>query len=120
MVFWAITQEQRVFFWANRRPSHQGLNRWLSRWLGTVTHTGGASFTLLTALLVALAAPGLWGTAGWKSFAAVAISHIPVAIVKRKFAGFGLTKRSRPSIHAKSRCATRLFHPVTQRLYSPG
>ncbi|WP_219839021.1 phosphatase PAP2 family protein [Paenibacillus sp. R14(2021)] len=85
MVFWAITQEQRVFFWANRRPSHQGLNRWLSRWLGTVTHTGGASFTLLTALLAALAAPGLWGTAGWKSFAAVAISHIPVAIVKRKF-----------------------------------
>ncbi|MBO7744602.1 phosphatase PAP2 family protein [Paenibacillus sp. MWE-103] len=85
MVFWALTQEQRLFFWANRRPSHQGLNLWLSRWLGTITHTGGATFTLLTALLGALAGPGMWGTAGWKALAAVAISHIPVAIVKRKF-----------------------------------
>ncbi|NBD27614.1 phosphatase PAP2 family protein [Paenibacillus glycinis] len=85
MVFWALTHEQRVFFWANRRPSHEGLNRWLSRWLGSITHTGGATFTLLSSLLLALAAPGLWSIAGWQSFAAVAVSHIPVAVVKRKF-----------------------------------
>ncbi|QHT62728.1 phosphatase PAP2 family protein [Paenibacillus lycopersici] len=85
MVFWALTQEQRVFFWANRRPSHQGLNRWLSRWLGTITHMGGASFTLLSSLFSALAASGAWSTAGWQALAAVAVSHLPVAVVKRKF-----------------------------------
>ncbi|MBM7566890.1 phosphatase PAP2 family protein [Paenibacillus sacheonensis] len=85
MVFWVIAQEQRIFFWANRRPPHRAVNVWLSRWLGTMTHMGGASFTLLTALACALAAPGAWSTAGWQCAAAVTVSHIPVAVVKRKF-----------------------------------
>ncbi|SFS48367.1 phosphatase PAP2 family protein [Paenibacillus sp. BC26] len=85
VVFWALTQEQRLLLWANRRSAHRAVNRLLGGWLGTVTHAGGATFTLATALLCGLFAPGVWGTAGWQAFAATVISHIPVAIMKRKF-----------------------------------
>ncbi|BBH24819.1 hypothetical protein Back11_61640 [Paenibacillus baekrokdamisoli] len=85
MVFWLVSSEQRMLLWANRRPAHQGINMWLSRWLGLITHTGGATFTLVTALLCALLASGPWRIAGLQCVIAVAISHIPVAIVKRKF-----------------------------------
>ncbi|CAM4341426.1 phosphatase PAP2 family protein [Paenibacillus tarimensis] len=84
------TGEQRMLFWANRRSMNASVNTWLGRWLGTITHMGGATFTLVTALLLGLLAPSPWNTAGWQSLAAVAISHIPVFIVKRKF------KRLRP------------------------
>jgi undecaprenyl-diphosphatase len=87
---WLHSGEHRVLLWANRRPARESLNLWLGRWLGTVTHMGGATFTLSTALLLALLAPEPWGTAGWQSFAAVALSHVPVAIAKRWF------KRLRP------------------------
>ncbi|WP_445670198.1 phosphatase PAP2 family protein [Paenibacillus sp. PL2-23] len=79
-----------MLIWANRRPSGNRLFIALDRWLSTVTHMGGATFTLATALLCALLAPAPWSTAGWQSLAAVVISHIPVAIVKRKL------KRLRP------------------------
>jgi undecaprenyl-diphosphatase len=85
MVCWLVSSEQRMLHWANRRPVHQGMNLWLSRWLGLITHTGGATFTLVSAVLCALLAPGPWRTAGWQCAVGVAVSHIPVAIVKRKF-----------------------------------
>ena len=84
MVCWLVSSEQRMLHWANRRPVHQGMNLWLSRWLGLITHTGGATFTLVSALLCALLAPGPWRTAGWQCAVGVAVSHIPVAVVKRK------------------------------------
>ncbi|RAP77110.1 phosphatase PAP2 family protein [Paenibacillus montanisoli] len=85
VVFWVLTHEQRLLLWANRRSPHRVVNRMLSGWLGTVTHAGGATFTLLTSLLSGLLAAGAWSTAGWQGFAATIISHIPVAIMKRKF-----------------------------------
>ena len=84
MIGWLQTSERLVLGWANRRPANRGLNVWLSRWLGTVTHMGGATFTLASALLCALLAPAPWNTAGWQGAAAVAVSHVPVAIVKRR------------------------------------
>jgi len=87
---WLVTGEQRMLHWANRRPGHVGWNTWLSRWLGIVTHTGGATFTLATALLIGLLGESPWSAAGWQSLAAVALSHLPVAVVKRWF------KRPRP------------------------
>ena len=79
-----------MLIWANRRPSGGRAFMALDRWLGTVTHMGGATFTLAAAILIALLAPAPWNTAGWQSLAAVALSHLPVAIVKRKL------KRLRP------------------------
>lgn len=85
VVYWLQSNEQRIFLWVNRGPSHRGLNKWLGRWLNMITHTGGATFTLVTALLCALLASEPWHTAGWQAAIAVAISHLPVALVKRKF-----------------------------------
>lgn len=53
--------------------------------LPRITHMGGATFTIAATLLVALFGTGVWSAAGWQSAAALAVSHIPVAIVKRKY-----------------------------------
>jgi undecaprenyl-diphosphatase len=84
MVDWLLTGDRLLLRWANRRPVRRRLNVWLGRWLGTVTHLGGATFTLGSSLLCALAAPAPWRDAGLQCAAAVAVSHIPVAVVKRK------------------------------------
>ncbi|RXZ84331.1 phosphatase PAP2 family protein [Paenibacillaceae bacterium] len=82
--------ELRILLRANRRPAHAGLNRWLSMWLGTITHIGGATFTLTSAFLIGLLGDPPWNNAAWQSLTAVALSHVPVALVKWKF------KRLRP------------------------
>ncbi|MFB9325225.1 phosphatase PAP2 family protein [Paenibacillus aurantiacus] len=85
MVAWLRGREHALLAWANRRPINRMTERVLGGWLGTITHMGGASFTLISALLVACLAPAPWGAAGAQSLAAVALSHLPVALVKRKF-----------------------------------
>lgn len=90
MIGWMKSNEQKMFIWANRRSTGGMMYGFLDKWLSTVTHMGGATFTLVSALLCALLAPAPWNTVGWQCLAAVTISHIPVAIVKRKF------KRLRP------------------------
>jgi undecaprenyl-diphosphatase len=90
MIGWIRSNEQRMIIWANRRRAENRLHAMADRWFSTITHMGGATFTLLASLLCALLAPGPWATAGWQSLLAVVISHLPVAIVKRKF------KRLRP------------------------
>ncbi|MFC3788977.1 phosphatase PAP2 family protein [Paenibacillus sp. GCM10012307] len=87
---WFHTGEHRMLLWANRRPLNPRVSVWLGRWLGSITHMGGATFTLFTALSLGLMGTYPWNIAGWQSLAAVAISHIPVFIAKRKF------KRLRP------------------------
>ncbi|MFS0723380.1 phosphatase PAP2 family protein [Paenibacillus sp. 1P07SE] len=87
---WLIKAEQRMLLWANRRPINLLLNRLLSGWLGSITHLGGATFTLTASLMIGLLASPPWSTAGWQALTAVALSHLPVALVKRKF------KRLRP------------------------
>lgn len=87
---WLIRTERKMLLLANRRPINLLLNRLLSGWLGTITHLGGATFTLTAALLVGLLGSPEWSAAGWQALTAVALSHLPVALVKRKF------KRLRP------------------------
>lgn len=90
MIGWLRRSEHRMLFWINRRPSENKLHKLIGSWLTTVTHMGGATFTLTTALLCALLAPTPWQTTGWQSFTAIIVSHLPVAIVKRAI------KRLRP------------------------
>src|SRR5690606_29818389 len=75
---------------ANRRHSGRRRYGFIHGWFSAITHMGGATFTIVTSLLYALLAPAPWSTTGWQCITAVAVSHIPVAIVKRKF------KRLRP------------------------
>ncbi|MFD1953517.1 phosphatase PAP2 family protein, partial [Paenibacillus thailandensis] len=65
MIGWLRTQELQLLQWANRRPVNGGSGL-LGKWLSTVTHMGGATFTLVTALLAALLAPSPWNVTGWK------------------------------------------------------
>ncbi|NIK76252.1 undecaprenyl-diphosphatase [Paenibacillus castaneae] len=90
MLGWLKINERRMLIWANRRSSGGKRHKLLDRWLSTVTHMGGATFTLATALIYALLAPAPWSLTGWQCLTAVIISHLPVAIIKRKF------KRLRP------------------------
>lgn len=73
--------EKRMFFWCNRTISHTVLDRIF----GLLTHMGGATFTIVCTLSIALFAPGLWSAVGWESFAALSVSHLIAAIIKKKF-----------------------------------
>jgi undecaprenyl-diphosphatase len=90
MIGWLKLNEQLMLIWANRRAQDKKWFKAIDRWLSTVTHMGGATFTLTTALLLGLLAKEQWSAAGWQCLIAVSISHLPVALVKRKF------KRLRP------------------------
>lgn len=90
MIGWLRMKERRMLMWANSKPLNKTTNRWVGRWLSTITHTGGATFTLVTSALAALAAPVPWKTTGLQCLLAVVASHLPVAFVKRTI------KRLRP------------------------
>ncbi|GMK39828.1 phosphatidylglycerophosphatase B [Paenibacillus sp. CCS19] len=85
MMGWLRSRDHQMLMIANRRPAHRLLQAGLSRWLETITHMGGATFTLCTALCAAIAGSAAWSMAGWQCIAAVAVSHLPVAVMKRHF-----------------------------------
>jgi undecaprenyl-diphosphatase len=77
---WLKKVDQSMFVWCNQRISHFVLD-WL---FGLITHIGGATFTILCAVLVAWFAPDDWSLAGLKSLAALAFSHLIAIIIKKK------------------------------------
>jgi undecaprenyl-diphosphatase len=81
VVTWLQQHENRMFCFVNQRIQHNVLDRFF----GLITHLGGATAAILTALSLALLAGGEWRTAGIQSCVALAISHVPVAIIKKKY-----------------------------------
>ncbi|NOU93065.1 phosphatase PAP2 family protein [Paenibacillus sp. LMG 31456] len=81
VVTWLQQRENRMFCWVNQRIQHTSLDFFFT----TITHLGGASIAITTALCLALFGQGVWKTAGIYSCLALALSHIPVAIIKRKY-----------------------------------
>lgn len=81
MMQWLHMREQRMFFLINHKLHHVLLNRLMR----TVTHCGGATLTILTCLSIALFASRPWDHAAWLGFAALAASHLPVAIIKKAY-----------------------------------
>ncbi|WEK55122.1 MAG: phosphatase PAP2 family protein [Candidatus Cohnella colombiensis] len=71
--------ERPLFLHVNIRWNRNALN-WLFH---TLSWIAGATFSLSLSLIIALFASGIWSTVGWQAFAAIIISHIPVAIAKR-------------------------------------
>jgi len=110
---WLVAQEKRLVLWANGRHLEKGLKRLMGVWLRTITHAGGAVFTLVTSLAVALTAPAPWNEAGWQSLTAVVISHIPVFVVKRK------VRRLRP-YQALKEIVTGTKKPLTDPSFPSG
>jgi undecaprenyl-diphosphatase len=81
VVTWLQRHEHRMFFWVNHRINHTVLDYLLYY----ITHLGGATFTLAVTLLIAIAAPNPWNITGIQAFVALALSHIPVAVLKKKY-----------------------------------
>ncbi|ETT47221.1 phosphatase PAP2 family protein [Paenibacillus sp. FSL R7-0204] len=73
--------EQRVFQWINGRMH----NPFLNFWLFYLTHLGGATSAIGINLLVWAVCPQPWRTTGLQALAALAISHVPVAIAKKLY-----------------------------------
>ncbi|MFC5528651.1 phosphatase PAP2 family protein [Cohnella yongneupensis] len=71
--------EGPLFLHVNIRWNRAALN-WLFHALSII---GGATFSLTFSILIGWLAPEPWQSVGWQSLAAIALSHIPVAIAKR-------------------------------------
>ncbi|RRJ64427.1 phosphatase PAP2 family protein [Paenibacillus oralis] len=73
--------DRRIFVGINGRWHRKFLNSWLYR----LTFLGGATFTIASSLLIWLAAPQPWSRVGLQSCVALALSHLPVALVKKTY-----------------------------------
>lgn len=78
---WLLRHERRLFCFVNQKIQHQVLDYLF----GTITHLGGAASSILLALCFAMFAEGSIRLAGLQSCIALAVSHIPVAVIKKKF-----------------------------------
>ncbi|WP_442601589.1 phosphatase PAP2 family protein [Paenibacillus sp. KN14-4R] len=73
--------EKRLFYWCNRAIQAPLLDRIFE----VLTHLGGATFTITCTLGIALFAPNSLSRIGWQSLIALTVSHVIVALIKRKF-----------------------------------
>ncbi|MCR8644863.1 phosphatase PAP2 family protein [Paenibacillus sp. N1-5-1-14] len=73
--------EKRLFYWCNK-AIHAPI---LDRLFEVLTHLGGAIFTITFTLGFALFAPNTLSRIGWQSLIALTVSHLIVALIKRKF-----------------------------------
>lgn len=80
VVTWLQYRELAVFRFINSRQ-----RVWLDWWLNRITHLGGATATLLFTLGAAIFAAHPWNEVAMQSFVALALSHLPVAVIKRKY-----------------------------------
>lgn len=81
VVAWLQQHENRMFCFVNQKIQRPLLNLFFN----TVTHLGGATATIVCSLALALLGHGLLRTAAMQSLIALTISHIPVAILKKKY-----------------------------------
>lgn len=81
VVSWLQQHENRMFYYINQRIQHNGLDLLFSK----ITHLGGATSTILISLCLSIFGQGVLRTAGIQSLIALTLSHIPVAIVKKKY-----------------------------------
>lgn len=81
MLAWLKTSDQRMFFFVNTKINHAVLGFIFSR----LTHLGGATATIAATLSIWLFAPQPWSRIGLQAFIALAVSHIPVAVIKKMY-----------------------------------
>lgn len=80
VVAWLQIQEVEMFRLVN------GMQHTLAdRLFNTITHLGGATATLIFTLVMSIFAPEHWNVVAMQSFLALTLSHVPVAIMKRKY-----------------------------------
>lgn len=78
---WLKTKDQNMFFFVNHKFNHALLGFFLSR----LTHLGGATATIAATLCIWWFAPQPWSKIGLQAVVALALSHIPVAVMKKMY-----------------------------------
>jgi undecaprenyl-diphosphatase len=78
---WLQQHENQVFLWVNQRKQVTFVDFIIQR----ITHLGGASATIAVTLSLSLFAQDSWRMLAIQALIALAVSHIPVAIFKKKY-----------------------------------
>jgi undecaprenyl-diphosphatase len=78
---WLQQHENQVFLWVNQRKQVTFIDFIMKR----ITHLGGASFTIAATLSLSLLTHNIWRMLAIQALIALAVSHIPVAIFKKKY-----------------------------------
>jgi undecaprenyl-diphosphatase len=78
---WLHQHENQVFLWVNQRKQVAFIDIIMQR----ITHLGGASFTIAATLSLSLLVHDIWRILAIQALIALAVSHIPVAILKKKY-----------------------------------
>ncbi|WNR43719.1 phosphatase PAP2 family protein [Paenibacillus roseipurpureus] len=81
VVHWLQHHETRLFHFVNQRIQHNYLNHFFTR----ITHLGGATATIMISLCLAVFGHDSLRVAGLQALLALTISHIPVAIMKKRY-----------------------------------
>ncbi len=81
VMLWLAEHENKVFFVLNRKWNHVMLDFILTR----ITHLGGARATISLAILTYVLASQPWKFVGLQCMIALALSHLPVAVIKKKY-----------------------------------
>ncbi|MGG2201976.1 hypothetical protein [Paenibacillus validus] len=79
VVTWLQHHEKRMFCFVNQRIQHDVLDLFFNAF----THIGGATVMIVTRCPLPYSPAAIRRTAGIQSCAALAVSHLPVAIIKR-------------------------------------
>jgi undecaprenyl-diphosphatase len=78
---WLQQHENQVFLWVNQRKQVTFIDIIMQR----ITHLGGASVTIAVTSSLILFAHDIWRMLAIQALVALAVSHIPVAIFKKKY-----------------------------------
>jgi undecaprenyl-diphosphatase len=78
---WLQRHENQVFLWVNQRKQVTFIDIIMQR----ITHLGGASVTIAATLSLSLLAHNIWKMIALQALIALAVSHIPVSIFKKKY-----------------------------------
>ncbi|MDR6553804.1 phosphatase PAP2 family protein [Paenibacillus qinlingensis] len=81
VVLWLQHHETRLFHFVNQRIQHHFLDHFFTR----ITHLGGATAAIMVSLCLACFGQGSLRLAGLQALIALTASHIPVAIMKKKY-----------------------------------
>jgi undecaprenyl-diphosphatase len=81
VVHWLQNRENRMFIWVNQTIQHSFLDVFFSK----ITHLGGATATIAISLCFSIFGQGVLRLAGLQSLIALTVSHIPVAIFKKRY-----------------------------------
>lgn len=81
VVHWLQHHETRLFHFVNQRIQHNFLDMFFTK----ITHLGGATISIIVSLCLACFGHGSLQIAGLQALLALTISHIPVAIMKKRY-----------------------------------